>query len=80
MTPPPQPLLGVNGRLFVSWNEDLVVLAIVVPVLKVLKIVVVGNNNLGRSDQFHPLKSLIVCPFLVGFEIDFCLVAITEGR
>ena len=58
MTSPPQPLLGVNGRLFVSWNEDLVVLAIVVPVLKVLKIVVVGNNNWGRSDQFHPLKSL----------------------
>ena len=22
LTPPPQPLLGVNGRLFVSWNED----------------------------------------------------------
>ena len=22
LTSPPQPLLGVNGRLFVSWNED----------------------------------------------------------
>ena len=68
------------GYLYLGM-KILVVLAIVVPVLKVLKIVVVGNNNWGRSDQFHPLKSLIVCPFFeIGFEIDFCLVAITEGR